>query len=87
MIYVHDKFTFSVYNPCITPDTWECQIINIRTNNNDNKIFIVNMYRPPKDNYSRHSIEKFTSELNEILMDINRFKANILLTGDFNIDL
>ena len=58
MIYVHDKFTFSVYNPCITPDTWECQIINIRTNNNDNKIFIVNMYRPPKDNYSRHSIDK-----------------------------
>ena len=52
------------------------------------KIFIVNnIYRPPKDNYNRHSIEKFTSELNEILMDINRFKANILLTGDFNIDL
>ena len=86
-LMIYDKFTFSAYNPCNTPDTWECQIINIKTNNNDNKIFIVNIYQPPKNNFSRPSIEKFTSELNEILMDINRFKANILLTGDFNIDL
>ena len=47
----------------------------------------MNLYRPPKDNNSIENIETFVNESSPILEALSNYKANIIVTGDFNIDL
>ena len=47
----------------------------------NNKLTIMNVYRPPKGNYIT-----FASKIKEALIPFVRDKKNILLAGDFNID-
>ena len=47
----------------------------------------MNLYRPPKDNNSIENIETFVNELSPILEALSNYKANVIVTGDFNIDL
>ena len=56
------------------------------TTNTAKDIYLFNVYRPPKD-YSESTISGFTNELNTIIHNINQFNSNIIILGDFNIDL
>ena len=50
-----------------------------------NKIIIGNIYRPPNElvaNYNR-----FTEEFVQILMHLHKSKSEVIIIGDFNIDL
>ena len=46
-----------------------------------------NIYKPPKENNNNSNIESFISELSPKLHNLARSKANIMIAGDFNINL
>jgi hypothetical protein len=46
------------------------------------QIIVGNIYRPP-----RNRLENFNDELSEIFSDLQRSRNDVIITGDFNIDL
>ena len=46
------------------------------------KLLLWNLYRPPRDTF-----QEFKTEIKEILTQIDKTKFNVILGGDFNINL
>lgn len=53
----------------------------------DNQITLGNLYRPPRDNYSKHSIEVFLQKVCSIILTLGHKNSNTILSGDYNIKL
>ena len=70
----------------IISDLWEYQIIDIPPTKLNKHVILLNIYKPQKDN-TNVNIETFISELSIVLQELSRFNANIIITGDFNINL
>ena len=51
------------------------------------KIVIGNIYRPPKHDNNNTTIENFLNELTPVIFKMAKINTNIIITGDFNIDL
>ena len=76
--------------PSSVEDTNEKLFIEVslptkNTNGSDKKIIIGNIYRPPRD--INENYVAFTNEMNIILDYFSRNNKDVILTGDFNIDL
>ena len=84
--YVSNNITISNSKAYNTYSTWEALCLDIVDDSNK-KITICNIYRPPKNNNNHASIDLFMQEFNPVLLDINKDAKNVVLTGDFNIDL
>ena len=84
--YVSNNITISNSKAYNTYSTWEALCLDIVDDSN-NKITICNIYRPPKNNNNHASTDLFMQEFNPVLLDINKDAKNVVLTGDFNIDL
>ena len=85
LIYLHNNYTFEYFKLPFKSDTWEglfIRILNFKTEK-----VIYNVYRPPKDNLNKETIQLFIDELNPILSEINKSNSTIILVGDFNINL
>jgi len=83
-IYLHEKFTYSNIDIYTRSNIWEGQFIKIK-NIKGRILTIGNIYRPPEDvnlNY-----ETFTREFNQILTRLQNKNTDILIAGDYNIDL
>ncbi len=66
--------------------TWEGQFIQIKKGNQIHKpIIIGNIYRPPKELIDDY--KEFTHELSPILQSLESTKNEVLISGDFNVDL
>ena len=50
-------------------------------------IILVNVYRPPRNNNDNNTIRGFINEFASVLNNFPRSKNNIVITGDFNINL
>ena len=64
---------------------WEKQFLEITRRNCTYKLILGNIYRPPcalNDNYSL-----FNNELNLVLSQLNNLNCEVILAGDYNIDL
>ena len=85
MIYIHEHISFEVVNVPIKPMTWEYVIVKLKTGIAKD-IYLCNVYRPPKD-YSESTVTSFTNEPNTIIHNLNQSNSNIIILGDFNIDL
>ena len=57
------------------------------SNNSNPSIVIGNIYRPPYDNNSRENIETYVSELDPVLSMIKTHSTDMMITGDFKINL
>ena len=51
------------------------------------KLTLGNIYRPPRFNNNNTTLKKFLSELDPISSGITKDNTDVLITGDFNIDL
>ena len=51
------------------------------------KIMIGNIYRPPKHNNNNTTIDNFLNEFTPVISKMAKINTNIIITGDFNIDL
>ena len=50
-------------------------------------IILGNIYRPPRENLSNENVQLFINELTPVLVDLIKFASDIVLAGDYNIDL
>ena len=65
---------------------WDGLFVEVKDKTTNKKIIVSNVYKPPKNNNNNENIQNFISEISPILdhLDTNN---NIILCGDFNIDL
>ena len=83
-IYVKKHLNFTILPMYDSSDVWEGLFIELK-NNFHKSVVIGNIYRPPRDiniNYQR-----FIRELTPILSAFEKRNAEVILAGDFNIDL
>lgn len=86
-IYLHDSFQYEIVDFGNNSEIWDGLIIKISTNysTNCNKILTLgNIYRPPRQNVT--NISTFINELNDLFHFLKNQK-NVIITGDFNLDL
>ena len=76
--YQYEKITSAVYNS----DHWENQFIKIKLQSES--LILGNIYRPPHKRVTQ--LDDFITEFNATLHECSKSK-NVILTGDFNINL
>ena len=84
-IYLSNSHTYNIYNEIVRSDIFENQIIEIQNGINNQKLIICNIYRPPQELISNY--QKFTSELEIIMQYLDKKNKEVIICGDFNIDL
>jgi len=88
-IYLHDSYTFKELEFQNNSNIWDGQIIEISAENHlanhrFKKLFLCNIYRPPRQNID--NIENFINDMTRLL-DSFANNNHIIIAGDFNIDL
>ena len=67
-------------------EIWEGQFIEIiLENTRGQKVVLGNIYRPPHDNNAKY--QQFINELTPLLTTISNNYSDVIIAGDFNIDL
>ena len=90
IIYLREHYTYEPRDLYKTSVDWEGQFIDITHINKEKltpKITLANIYRPPRDNYSNASIDKFIKPITDIILVLCKEKSTIISGGDYNIDL
>lgn len=88
-IYLHEMFEYKILPFHSTANIWDGIFIEIYErsiqNNNRKKLVIGNIYRPPRNNVENYTT--FTEEINEIASLLERNRCEVIIVGDFNLDL
>ena len=87
IIYVSDTYSFSVKNVFRDSSLWEGLFIEVHGGPLESKLVIGNIYRPPKYNNNNATVENFAHKITPIISSIAKSSCNIVISGDFNIDL
>ena len=85
--YIDTNINASVINMEITSPIWEGLFVKIQGMENTKDIIIGNIYRRPFDNNFKENINSFTSELDPISSSFDTNTNDLIVTGDFNINL
>ena len=85
IIYLHNKFNHTVLPILFTSPDFECQFIKVKGDGLIEPITIGNIYRPPRDLLENHTT--FINEMTPLLCDFEKQNTEVLISGDFNIDL
>ena len=80
LTYVCNELSAQITLQCNTFKTWEGLFIEI--NINDTNLTVGNIYRPPHTDHNR-----FFNEFFPVLTTVHSTSKNVILAGDFNIDL
>ena len=88
-MYVHNSLQFKELNIDISSPAWDGQFVEISLANclqgsQDNTYVVINIYRPPRSDVD--NITSFTENLNDIFNNFEH-SQNVILVGDFNINL
>ena len=86
-IYIKNCYRYTtVLSEIDNFSTWEHQFIEIETdNNNATKIIIGNIYRLPRETSDDYKM--FIDEMSQVLGHFQQNARDVILFGDFNIDL
>ena len=85
MIYLHNGYSYSNLPIYEKSDIWEGQFIKVSGGNTISNIILGNIYRPPRDSIDNYST--FNNQFSQILDKLNTFDAEVIIGGDFNINL
>ena len=85
--YLHENFVSTEINKNSDSLIWEGQFILVKDIESNEEIILGNIYRPPFDNNGRENVRIFIEELNPIISHFNKSCRDIVITGDFNINL
>lgn len=80
--YIDSKFVSEEIMILNNYDHWEGQVIKITGSGLTKPIILGNIYRPPKSN-----LISFINEFSQTLSTIDSGTSDVIMTGDFNIDL
>ena len=85
--YVQDTYDVTIKTLVNTSNLWDGLFLEIKHENLKNKIIVGNIYKPPKDNNNCDNINGFVSELEPILSELSNTNSEVLICGDYNINL
>ena len=85
--YVDWSLNTSEVNMDFNSSVWEGLFVQIQDLGYTNDIIIGNIYHPPHDNNNKENISTFISELHSISSSINATRRDMIITGDYNINL
>ena len=85
--YLHENFVSTAINTNSDSIFWEGQFILVKDIEFNKEIILGNIYRPPFDNNGRENVRTFIEELNPIISHFNKSCRDIVITGDFNINV
>ncbi len=86
VMYLHERVKHEYKLKLNKQNSWKGQFIQIRKGENfTHPIIIGNIYRPPNDLIS--SYKEFTDKLCPILKTLGKKKSEVIIAGDFNIDI
>ena len=68
-------------------DSWEYLFIKIIKHDNLKNLILGNIYRPPKNSNNNDTVSVFNQEFSSLIQEVGRSKSDIILAGDYNIDL
>ena len=85
-IYIKNSYKYKVLSIQPLSKIWEGQFIEITINSETKKkVILGNIYRPPKNlNVNYHT---FISEFSKTLDYLQKQKSEVIIAGDYNIDL
>jgi hypothetical protein len=88
-IYLSDKFTHKILSFSSQSNSWDGLFIEVEVNDPlfqyNKNVVIGSVYRPPRDNLDNYTT--FINELEQILCNLQMTNKEIVISGDFNIDL
>ena len=91
IIYLHDKYKYALRdNLYKASNDWEGLFVDVTHCNNEklnSKLTLCNIYRPPRENNSDASINKFLKPYSIIHKKLTRENSTLITAGDFNINL
>ena len=85
--YVDENYLATSINVNNTSQMWEGQFILVKDIECNKEIVIGNIYRPPYGNNGKENIGTFISELDPVLSNLSNANRDMVITGDFNINL
>ena len=85
--YVDNSYDVTIKAQVNNSDIWDGLFIEIKHENMKNSIIVGNIYKPPKDNNNCDIVKGFVSELEPILSDLINTNSEVLICGDYNINL
>ena len=85
--YVDNSYDVTIKAQVNNSDIWDGLFLEIKHENMKNKIIVGNIYKPPKDNNNCGNVNGFVSELEPILHDLSNTNSEVLICGDYNINL
>ena len=85
--YVDNSYDVTIKAQVNNSDIWDGLFLEIKHENMKNKIIVGNIYKPPKDNNNCGNVNGFVSELEPILNDLSNTNSEVLICGDYNINL
>ena len=85
IFYSNENFTYKTIDITEPSTLWESQVIEIVSPALSKKVIIGNFYRRPKENVANH--KQFIDKLSPILLYLESLNAEVILAGDFNINL
>ena len=63
---------------------WENLFVSIKGYKD---VIVGNIYKPHKDNYDIENINTFTTEIENVIHELDRRNSEILIAGDYNINV
>ena len=86
-IYLKDNFSFKILNVEYDTEIWDGLFIEVTIDDHSQskKLVIASIYRPPRDNIDNY--KSFIDDINRILYNFQRRNCEMIIAGDFNIDL
>ena len=85
--YVDNSYDVTIKAQVNNSDICDGLFLEIKHENMKNKIIVGNIYKPPKDNNNCGNVNGFISELEPILHDLSNTNSEVLICGDYNINL
>ena len=85
LIYLRKDIKYKVLHVCPKSTIWEGQFIQLTEKLANKKIVLGNIYRPPMD--TNENYKQFISEFATLLAHLDRCNSDVIIGGDFNIDL
>lgn len=87
MVYLKDCFRYEIKKINVPSKMWECLFLEVSGGNLSQPLIVGNIYRPPRNNNDNQTIRNFTNELSDVIENFTKLSKNILISGDFNINL
>ena len=85
--YVDSQFNTSIMNIKNDSPIWEGLFVAVKNMETEKEIVVGNIYRPPYDNNNEQNVTTFVTELEPIIATLNDNNQELLIAGDFNINL